>query len=154
MVEWLLHQSQLVEYLPYFFARSVNWMNVCVLKKVQEYCISISTQENKNEESLKFKRSVFVLLLPWIDTPCVISAFHFEHKLDSLGRDLFKQVSPLRKFTLRCCLRVTQGLAEISRLLDLLLVIICSKAEKMWLLPFWRNWHIEIFFQQIEENWN
>ena len=144
--------------LALFFCQSVNWMNVCVLKKVQRNTwdiISASVpKKKKNDKSLKFKRSVFVLQLPWIDTPSVISAFHFEHKLDSLGRDLVKQVSPLRKYTLHCCLRVTQGLAEIPRLLDLLLVIICSKAEKMWLLPFWRNWHIEIFFQQIEANWN
>ena len=81
-------------------------------EKNKGYCISISTQDNKNEESLKFERSVFVLQLPWVDTPCVISAFHFEHKLDSLGRDLFKQLSPLTKFTLHCCLRVTEGLAD------------------------------------------
>lgn len=102
--------------LSLFFCQ-VSYLNECLYtkespEKYKGYCISISTQENQNEENPKFERSVFALQLPWVDTPCVISAFHFENKLDSLGRDLFKQVSPLRKFTLHCCLSVIEGLAD------------------------------------------
>lgn len=131
-------------------------MNVCVLKKVQRNAWDIvSASVPKKTKMIKALNSRGLsLFCNCLGLTLHLSFLHFTLNINLTVWAVFKQVSPLRKYTLHCCLRVTQELAEIPRLLDLLLVIICSKAEKIWLLPFWGNWHIEIFFQQIEENWN